>query len=91
MSVKIDAELKDEVQKLARSMGLSVSAIVENKLREVARERRVIFEEELMPNKKFAKELREIEKDIKHGRNLSEPAHSFAELKQQLNKLGHAN
>lgn len=44
ITVKIDSELKDEVQALAKRMGLSMSALVEGKLREVARERKVVFE-----------------------------------------------
>lgn len=71
VTIKIDDELKADIQKMAKNMGLSFSAIVENKLREARRERRVVFEEELVPNAKFAKQLDEAMGDIKHGRNLS--------------------
>ena len=91
VTVKIDVELKQEAQKLAKSLGLSLSAIVENKLKEVVRERRVIFEEELIPNKKTAKELRRVEEDVKAGRNLSGPFKTFKELEQHLDNLGHAD
>lgn len=84
VTIKIDDELKTDIQKLAKNMGLSFSAIVENKLREVRRERRIEFEEELIPNKKFAKELREIEEDIKAGRNISGPFYSVDELMDSL-------
>lgn len=88
ITIKIDAALKNEAQELAKNLGLSLSAIVENKLRQAVRERRVVFEEEpLVPNAKTAKLLREIEEDIKAGRNLSEPAHSIEELEKQLNNL----
>lgn len=90
ITVKIDASLKQEAQKLAKSLGLSLSAIVENKLKEVVRERRVIFEEELIPNKKTAKELRRVEEDVRTGRNLSGPFKTFEELEQHLDNLGHA-
>jgi len=55
ITVKIDAKLKKDAQKLAKNLGLSLSAIVENKLREVVNERRVVFEEPLVPNKRTAK------------------------------------
>jgi addiction module RelB/DinJ family antitoxin len=91
VTVKIDADLKHDAQKLAKSLGLSLSAIVENKLREVVRQRRVVFEEDTVPNEQTAKELRKIEADIKAERNLSGPFKTFGELEQHLNSLGHAD
>lgn len=91
VTIKIDGDVKHQAQQLAKSLGLSLSAIVENKLKEVIRERRVVFEEEFTPNKKTAKELAKIEADIKAGRNLSEPFNTFEELERHLNALGHAD
>lgn len=67
ITVKIDTQVKADVQKLAKSMGLSLSTIIENKLREVIRERRVTFEEPLVPNAWLANELKEADKDIKNN------------------------
>ncbi len=91
VTVKIDDDVKQQAQKLAKQLGLSLSSIVENKLREVVRERRVIFEEELIPNEKTAKELVEIETDVMAGRNTSGPFNTFEKLERHLNGLGHAN
>lgn len=91
ITVKIDAELKQQAQKLAQRLGLSLSTVVENKLREVVNERRVVFEEDLIPNEKTAKELEIIEADIKANRNLSDQFNTFEELERHLNKLGHAS
>ena len=91
MTIKIDADVKKQSQKLAQRLGLSLSSIVENKLREVVNERRVVFEEELIPNEKTAKELEDIETDIMAGRNLSGPFNSFEEIERHLNSLGHAS
>jgi addiction module RelB/DinJ family antitoxin len=91
ITVKIDADVKKQAQKLAQRLGLSLSTIVENKLREVVSERRVVFEEELIPNEMTAKELEKIEADIKNDRNLSGPFNTFEELERHLNKLGHAS
>ena len=91
VTVKIDASLKKDAQKLAKNLGLSLSAIVENKLREAVRERRIVFEETPAPNKRTAKKLLEIETDIKAGRNLSGPFATFEELEKHLDGLGHAD
>ncbi len=91
VTVKIDADVKQQAQKLAKQLGLSLSAIIENKLREVVRDRRVVFEEELIPNEETAKELVKIEEDVRAGRNISEPFTSFEEIERHLNGLGHAD
>lgn len=65
LTIKIDADVKQQAQKLAKSLGLSLSAIIENKLKEVVRERRIVFEENYIPNDKTAKELQKIEADAK--------------------------
>lgn len=91
ITVKIDADVKQQAQKLAQKLGLSLSSIVENKLREVVRDRRVVFEEELIPNEATVRELEMIEADIKANRNLSKPFNSFEELEEHLNSLGHAS
>jgi addiction module RelB/DinJ family antitoxin len=91
ITVKIDADVKQQAQKLAQRLGLSLSSIVENKLKEVVSERRVVFEEEYLPNEKTTKELEKIEEDVKAGRNLSGPFNTFEELENHLNSLGHAS
>ena len=87
MTIKIDSDIKRQAQKLAKGLGLSLSSIIENQLKEVIRDRRVVFEETPVPNAKTAKILDKIEEDIKHGRNLSEPTYSYEELEKALNKL----
>ena len=87
ITVKIDSDVKQEAQKLAKSLGLSLSAIVENKLKEVIRDRKVVFEDELIFNSKIAKELLEIEADIKAGRNLSGPFETPEALEKYLSSL----
>ena len=87
ITVKIDSNVKQEAQKLARSLGLSLSAIIENKLKEVIRDRKVIFEEELIFNDKTAKELLEIEADIRAGRNVVGQFETSEALEKYLNSL----
>ena len=89
VTVKIDSVVKRDAQALAQKLGLSLSTIVENKLREVVRERRVVFEEDIVPNRETAKLLRQIESDVKHDRNLSPGFASVHELEQYLDSLSH--
>lgn len=87
VTIKIDSDVKQEAQKLAKSLGLSLSAIVENKLKEVIRDRKVVFEDDLIFSDKIAKELLEIEADIKAGRNLIGPFETSEELEKYLSSL----
>jgi len=87
LTIKIDTDVKHQAQKLAKGLGLSLSSIIENKLKEVIRDRRVVFEEPFIPNARTAKLMSEIEEDIKHGRNLSGPTQSYEELEEALNSL----
>lgn len=87
VTVKIDSDLKKEAQELAKALGLSLSAVVENKLREVVRERRVVFEEAPVPNEKTQELFAEIEADVKNGKHLSDTFTSFDDLKKHLKSL----
>ncbi len=84
ITIKIDDDLKKDIQKLAKNMGLSFSAIVENKLRQVRRERRIEFTEELVPNQGFAKQLRNIEQDAKSGSNITGSFNGVDDLMKSL-------
>lgn len=91
VTVKIDSDVKQQAQELAKALGLSLSAIVENKLREVVLERRVVFEVPLVPNHKTAKTIDSIEADIRAGKNLSQPFGDLDSLERHLSSLGHAD
>lgn len=87
ITIKIDSDLKKESQALAKKLGLSLSAIIENKLREVVRERRVVFEEELEPTPYLEKIMREARKDRKTGRNViktNSPEEALSHLKSLM-------
>lgn len=87
MTIKIDADIKAQAQEVAKSLGLSLSAIIENKLKEVVRERRVVFEDDFTPNAKTAKLLAQIEEDVRAGRNMSGPFKTIDALEDHLNSL----
>ncbi len=60
LTIKIDRDIKRQVQELAKILGLSMSAIIENQLKEVIRDRRVVFEELLISNTKTLNEVRSL-------------------------------
>lgn len=87
ITIKIDSTIKADAQKLAKSLGLSLSAIIENQLRKVVEDRRVVFEEQLTPTPYLQKIIDEVEEDIKHNRNMSGPFNTVEELEKHLDRL----
>lgn len=83
-TIKIDADLKKDVQALAKNFGLSFSDIVEGKLREVRRERRIVFEDELVPNKQTAQAIKRARRDIGKRHDITGPFDSADELVKSL-------
>lgn len=71
LNIKTDATLKKQAKETAERIGLPLSAVINNYLKTFVGEKRVVFSEPLVPNKKTAALLRRIDKDIKAGRNLS--------------------
>jgi len=68
MSVKLDKEVKESAQEVARSAGLTLSALVNAYLRQVVATRRIeIYAPEPM-TPKLEKMISRIEKDITAGR-----------------------
>jgi addiction module RelB/DinJ family antitoxin len=86
INIKTDAMLKKEAQEVARDMGLPLGTIINSYLRELVRERRVISSAPLAVNKKTAKLLKEIDSDIKAGKNADGPF-TYDEAIEYLNKL----
>ena len=85
LNVKIDQETKVAAQKLAREMGLSLSAVVNGNLKHFVNERHIYFEAPLVPNKKTRRLLDAAEKDIKAGRNIVGPFDTAEEMLRSLN------
>lgn len=78
ISVKVDKKTKEAAQEVAKSMGLTLSTLINTYLIQVVHSRRVeLFAPEKM-TPKLEKLIGKIEKDIKAGKGLS-PAFSSAE------------
>lgn len=69
--VRTDAKLKREAAKIADSLGFTLSSVINASLRKLIKTRRVDFEESYEPTPYLKRILRQVDKDIKEGKNLS--------------------
>lgn len=82
LNLRIDAKLKKDAQKLAESVGLSLSTIVKSLLRKVVREKKV--DVELIPTPYLERILKESEKERAEG-YVSPPFSSAADAIAWMN------
>ena len=73
INIKTDPKLKKELQGVAKELGLPVGTIINAYLRELVRERRVVFSVPPALNRRTERLLESIDKDISAGRNASGP------------------
>lgn len=67
ISFKIDKDVRDRAQGVARRIGIPLSMVVNQQLKQFADERRIEFYEPLVPNAKTRKILDEALRDIREG------------------------
>jgi len=84
INVKTDKQLKAKAQKVAKEMGLSLGTIINHSLRELVQEKMVVFSVPLVPNKKTERLIKEVERDIKLGRNISRGFSAGKEMDEYL-------
>lgn len=68
MSFKIDKEVRNRARGVAKRIGVPLSMVVNQQLKQFADERRIEFYEPLVPNAKTRKVLDEAMRDIREGR-----------------------
>ena len=83
MLIKTKKDLKVQAQNLAREMGLPLSTLVNNYLRNFIIERQVIFNAP-MPNKKTIRAIEEARKELRAGKTAG-PFNSVDEMMKSLN------
>lgn len=69
--IKADKEVKENAQKAAKDLGLTLTDVINAALRNFIRTREVIFSDIPQMTPELEKTLEKVEEDIKHGRNLS--------------------
>jgi antitoxin component of RelBE/YafQ-DinJ toxin-antitoxin module len=87
LNIKMDRKLKVEIQKVAKEIGLPVSALMNNAARKIIETRSVTFQAPLIPNAKTAKILDKALRDIKAGKNLSPVFTTAEEMDRYLDSL----
>ena len=86
LNIKIDTVLKNKARATADKIGVPLSMIVNQSLKNFIAEERITFEEPsvFVPNKKTARILKQALKDIKEGKNLIGPFRSGEEMLKSL-------
>lgn len=84
LNIKTDKSLKEKAQKVAKDMGLPLGTIMNQYLRELVDERRIVFQSPLMPNKATQKVLLRASEDYRRGVNISP---TFTNVKEAMSWL----
>lgn len=87
INIKADKEIKENAQKIAEELGLSLSDVINASLRNFIRTRTVIFSSIPRMNKELENILRVSESDFLKGVNISPALSSSEEVKNFLDSL----
>lgn len=85
--IKADKEVKENAQKAARDLGLTLSDVINASLRNFIRTREVIFSDIPVMTPELEKLLDRVEEDIKYNRNLSPSFKTAKEMNDYLDSL----
>lgn len=86
LNVKTDPKTKQQLKVFAAQMGLTVSALINAQIRQMLRSGEVRLTTTLEPTPYLEKIMREANKDIKKGANLSPVFESVDEMFDHLEK-----
>lgn len=86
INIKTDPKLKQDLKKVTRQLGLPLGTIINAYLRELVRERRVVFSAPPELNQRTKKLLARIDRDIRAGKNADGPF-SLDEALAHLDRL----
>lgn len=87
INIKTDPSLKKAAQKHARDLGLSLSAVINNHLRQFISVDGVQFEKEYRMTKKLEDHIEKIHDDVINGRNMSPVLSTPEEIRKYLEDL----
>ncbi len=82
--IKADKEVKENAQKAAKDLGLTLSDVINASLRNFIRTREIVFSDIPQMTPELEKLLGRVEEDIKHDRNLSP---SFKNMDEAIDYL----
>lgn len=87
INIKTEKEIKENAQKIAKEMGISLSDVINASLRNFIRTREVYFSAVPRMTPEFEKILGGIDKNIEEGNNLSPTLSSPEEINNYLDSL----
>ena len=85
--IKSDKEVKENAQRAAKELGLTLSDVINASLRNFIRTREVIFSHTPRMTPKLEKIIAKVEKDIKSKKNIYGPFHGAKEANEFLDSL----
>lgn len=85
--IKADKEVKENAQKAAGELGLSLSDVINASLRNFIRTRKVVFSDVPVMTPELEELLSEVEKDLVKGKNLSREFDKPKEMDKYLDSL----
>jgi len=71
LNIKTNPETKIQLQEFAAELGVPVSVILNAQIKQMLRTRKVILTTELEPTPYLEKIMRQVEKDLVSGRNMT--------------------
>lgn len=87
LNVKTDKEVKEAAQRIAKELGLPLSTVVNAYLKEFVRNRSIHLSAVPRMSKALERMLDGVERDLKHGRNMSPPLRTPQEISEYLARL----
>ncbi len=87
ISIKADTEVKENAQKLAKELGLSLSDVIGAALRNFLRTREVYISAIPRMTPELERIIGIAEEDMKTGKNMSPAFHSMQEMDKYLDSL----
>ncbi len=85
--IKADKEVKENAQKAAKDLGLSLSDVINAALRNFIRSREVVFSDAPQMSQALEKKIKEFEEDLKYGREVSPKFKTAKEFNKYLDSL----
>ena len=84
--IKLDAEIKRELQEFAAEIGVPVSVLMNAQIKQLLRDRKVTLSAELEPTPYLERVMRQVDADVEAGRNITSTS-TAAEALAHLNSL----
>jgi len=86
LNIKTDPETKQQIQEFAAELGLPVSVIMNAQLKQMLRDRKVVFSTELEPTPYLEKIMNQVEMDLATKKNTT-PTKTVGDVLAHLRSL----